>query len=207
MRGRWVRFLTALGVVSVSALVVYRGSDIVRFGLADAGLGPEGKAVDVGRPWVNVPGLAFSAQESLLQGEVDAGDQKVTQTRREELKDILAARPLSSKYWLALAEMRSVTGERTSKVVEAVRLSVLSGPNQHDVMVGLEIFGVSHWELLPPELQRRVGADLAAEPLAETEIADLRLALAGKSEKTRNDILAVLQAEGVPAKDLVAIGF
>ena len=204
MRGRWVRFLTALVVVSISALVVYRGSDIVRFGLADAGLGPDGKAADVDRPWVNVPGLAFSAQESLLKGEADAGDQKA---QREELKDILAVRPLSSKYWLALAEMQSFSGERAGKIVEAVRLSVLSGPNQHDVMVGREIFGVSHWELLPLELQQRTGADLAAGPLAESEIADLRLALAGKSEKTRNEILAVLQAEGVPAKDLVAIGF
>ena len=207
MRRRWVRFLTALGVVSISALAVYRGADIVRFGLADARSGPDGKAANVDRPWVNVPGLAFSAQESLLQGEVAAGDQKATERQREELKNILAVRPLSSKYWLALAEKRSVTGERASKVVEAVRLSVLSGPNQHDVMVGREIFGVSHWELLPLELRQRAGADLAAEPLAETEIADLRLALAGKSEKTRNEILAVLQTEGVPAKDLVAIGF
>jgi hypothetical protein len=204
---RWVRFLTALGVFSISALVVYRGSDIVRFGLADAGLGPNGKTADVDRPWVNVPGLAFSAQQSLLQSEADAGDQKATQKRREELKNILAVRPLSSKYWLALAEMRSVAGEHASKVVEAVRLSVLSGPNEHDVMVEREIFAVSHWELLPLELQQRTGADLAAEPLAETEIADLRLALAGKSEKTRNEILAVLQAERVSAKDLVAIGF
>jgi hypothetical protein len=93
------------------------------------------------------------------------------------------------------------------QIVEAVRLSVLSSPNQQDVMVGREIFGVSHWELLPLELQQRTGADLAAELLAEREIADLRLALAGKSEKTRNEILAVLQTEGVPAKDLVAIGF
>jgi hypothetical protein len=186
---------------------LYRGSDIVRFGLVDAGLGPDGKAADVDRPWVSVPGLAFSARESLLKGEADAGDQKATGRQREELKDILAVRPMSSKYWLALAEMRSVSGERASKVVEAVRLSVLSGPNQRDVMVGREIFGVSHWELLPLELQQRTGADLAAEPLAETEIADLRLALIGKSEKTRNEILAVLQTEGVPAKDLVALGF
>jgi hypothetical protein len=74
-------------------------------------------------------------------------------------------------------------------------------------MVGREIFGLSHWELLPLELRQRIGADLAAEPLAETEIANLRLALTGKLEKTRNEILAVLQTEGVPAKDLVAIGF
>jgi hypothetical protein len=48
---------------------------------------------------------------------------------------------------------------------------------------------------------------LAAELLAETEIADLRAAVAEKSEKTRNEILTVLQTEGVPGKDLVAIGF
>jgi hypothetical protein len=207
MRRRWVRFLTALVVVSISALAVYRGSDIVRFGLADAGLGPDGKAAEVDRPWVNVPGLAFSAQESLLKGEGDPDDQKATNRRREELKNILAVRPLSAKYWLALAEMHSVTGERASTVVEAVRLSVLSGPNEHDLMVGREIFAVSHWEILPLELRQRTGADLAADTLAETEIADLRLALAKKSEKIRNEILAVLQTERVPAKDLVAIGF
>jgi hypothetical protein len=111
-------------------------SDIVRFGVADAGRGPDGETAEADRPWVNVHGHAFSAQESLLKGEVDAGDQKATEKQREEPKNILAVRPLSLKYWLALAEMRSVTGERASKVVEAVRLSVLSSPNQHDVMVG-----------------------------------------------------------------------
>jgi hypothetical protein len=206
MRGRWVRFLTALAVVSISALAMYRGSDIVRFALADAGRGPDGKTADADRPWVNVSGLAFSAQESLLKGEADAGDQKAAAKQREELKGILTVRPLSSEYWLALSEMRLATGEPISKVAEAFSLSVLTGADEDYVMSRRGVFGLLHWEVLPGDIRQRAAADLVAVSVTMRNSDILRAALFEKTEKIRQDIRAALQAEGISAAQLAAIG-
>ena len=206
MRKRWVRFLTALAVLCICASAVYRGSDIVRFALADAGLGQDGKSADADRPWVNVPGLAFSAQESLFKGEADAGDQKGAGKQREEVADILAVRPLSSEYWLALSEKRLATGEPISKVAEAFSLSVLTGADEDYVMSRRGVFGLVHWQALPGDIRQRAAADLAAVSLTMKNSDILRAALIEKTEKIRQDIRASLQAEGISAAQLAAIG-
>jgi len=206
MRKRWVRFLTALAVLCICSSAVYRGSDIVRFALADAGLGQDGKSADADRPWVNVPGLAFSAQESLFKGEADAGDQKGAGKQREEVADILAVRPLSSEYWLALSEKRLATGEPISKVAEAFSLSVLTGADEDYVMSRRGVFGLVHWQALPGDIRQRAAADLAAVSLTMKNSDILRAALIEKTEKIRQDIRASLQAEGISAAQLAAIG-
>jgi hypothetical protein len=206
MRGRGLRFITALVVVGICALAMYRGSDIVRFGVADAGLGPEGKTADADRPWVNVPGLAFSAHESLLKGEGDSGDLKGAEKQREELKDILAVRPLSSEDWLALSEMRLVAGEPIGKVAEAFSLSVLTGTDEDLAMSRRGVFGLVHWEALPGDIRQRAAADLVAVLGAVKNSDILRAALYEKTEKFRQDIRTALQAEGISAAQLAAIG-
>ena len=200
MRARFVRFLTALAVVGLCALAVSRGWDIVRFSMADAGL--QAEAV---RPWVAVSGLSFSAQESLLTDEADPGDEKRAQKRRNELTDILAVRPLSSEYWLALSEMRLVTLEPSNKVVEAFELSTLTGANEDYMMARRGVFGVSHWEVLPAEVRMRAATDLVAGPLSDRTVAKLRTALSGKTETVRQEIRTALEAEGLAPKELARI--
>src|SRR5579862_400877 len=206
MRKRWVRFLTALAVLCICASAVYRGSDIVRFALADAGAGPDGNSADADRPWVNVPRLAFSAQESLLKGEADVGDPKAAGKQREEVADILAVRPLSSKYWLAVSEMRLATAEPLSKVAEALSVSVLTGADEDYVMSRRGVFGLVHWEALPGDIRQRAAADLAAVSVTMKNGDILRAALIEKTDKNRQDIRAALQAEGISAAQLAAIG-
>ena len=67
---RIVRALTALAVVGVCILVASRGSDIIRFSLADSVVnearGPSADQVDAVRPWRDVSGLRFAAQASFL---------------------------------------------------------------------------------------------------------------------------------------------
>ena len=200
MRARFVRFLTALAVVGLCALAVSRGWDIVRFSMADAGL--QAEAV---RPWVAVSGLSFSAQESLLTDEADPGDEKRAQKRRNELTDILAVRPLSSEYWLALSEIRLVTLEPSNKVVEAFELSTLTGANEDYMMARRGVFGVSHWEVLPAEVRMRAATDLVAGPLSDRTVAKLRTALSGKTETVRQEIRTALEAEGLAPKELARI--
>jgi hypothetical protein len=203
MRRRWVRFLTALVVVSISALALYRGSNIVRFGSADAGLGPDGKAADLHRPQVDVPGLAFSAQESMLQAEAD--DQNGAAKRREQLKDILAVRPLSSECWLALSEMRLTAGEPMGKVAEAFSLSVLTGVDEQGVMSRRGVFGLSHWEVLPAEIRKRAAADLVTAGVSDRKRNILQSALSKKAESVRRDIRTELQADGMSEARLANI--
>jgi hypothetical protein len=201
MRVRASRFLTVLAVVSLCALAVSRGWDIVRFSLADAGTGTEAD-----RPWVNASGLAFSAQESLLTNAPDTGDQNKALKRSSELTDILAVRPLSSEYWLSLAEMRLGADQPSSKVVEAFELSVLSGADEDYVMSRRGLFGLSNWEVLPAEVRKRAAADLVAAVISQRKRDVLRPVLSKKTDKVRQDIRAALQAGGISQPLLAAIG-
>ena len=206
MRGRAVRILTGLVVLEMGALAAYRGSDIVSFSIAEAGLSREAKAADRNRPWLNVSGLAFSARESLLKGAPGAGDQKAAEKRRDELIEILAVRPLSSEYWLALSETRLATRASISKAAEAFSLSVLTGADEDYVMSRRGLFGLLHWEVLPADVRRRAAADLVAARFSDRKRDILRAALSEKTEKVRQDIRTSLQAEGISEAQLAAIG-
>jgi hypothetical protein len=207
-----IRWLTALVIVAASALAVSRGWDIIRFCMADsvvgANLGPNESQHEAVRPWVDVSGLAFDARDSLVTPVADSSDEVKARKRRDELMEILSIRPLSSKYWLWLAETRLVTEENSSKVADALRLSVLSGANEGLIMGRRGLFGVWQWEALPPELRRRAAVDLAANPrpLSVGQISWLREALSVKAETVRGDIRTALLAEGFSAKAITAIG-
>jgi hypothetical protein len=98
MSARLVRILTTLVVVGLCGPAVLRGRDIVRFSKAEADLGPDGSGTDAVRPWGEISGVAFSAQESSLTVVDDRKDQKTTAKRRDEQTEILAVRALSSEY-------------------------------------------------------------------------------------------------------------
>lgn len=208
MHLRGVRFLTALVVISACAVALFRGWDIVRFSAANAAISDDAKQASVVHPWIAVPGLAFVARESSLTVVTDSRDEANTLKRRDEQAEILSVRPMSSKYWLMLSEMRFVTKEPTSKVAAAFEFSVLTGANEDYIMSGRGIYGVAHWEILPPELQRRSAADLGATTnlLSDGQIAGLRKILSEKTEPVRQDIGTALQNAGFSAKKLVAIG-
>jgi hypothetical protein len=61
-----IHILTALAVVGVGMLALLRGSDVVRFSMAQEEIGT---STDPGafRRWVDVPGLAFSARDASLR--------------------------------------------------------------------------------------------------------------------------------------------
>ena len=141
----------------------------------------------------------------------DRNDLRKTANRRDEQTGILAVRPLASEYWLWLSDMRWVTGAPVSKVAEAMTFSILTGANEHDIMLDRGVYGVAHWEILPPELQSHAAIDLVAGPLSDTPITDtfsnrLRRVLSTKSEEVRQQIRAALMAHQVSAKGLAAVG-
>jgi hypothetical protein len=201
-----VRVLTSLAVIAVSMLALFQGWDIVRFSIASASLGPDAGGAETLRPWAADPGLAFSAQESLLTGQPDAGDVIGAQKRRDELAKLLAVRPLSSEYWLALAEMRLAADQSANKVAEAFELSVVTGADEDYVMSRRALFGLSNWEVLPAEVRKRAAADMVTARISDRKRDIIRMALSKKTEEVRRDIRAALQTEGVSQARLVAIG-
>src|SRR5450759_5269026 len=113
MRSRTIWLLTALVVAGICIQPVWQGFELIRYSLAD-------NKLEAVLPWVNVPGLAFSARQYALTPTNDSSDDKTIGKRRDELVDILAIRPLSSYYWLQLAESRVDANEAPAKADAAL---------------------------------------------------------------------------------------
>ncbi len=205
-----VRLLTALAVVCVCAPTALRGWEITRFSMAQTDAGDGGGTQALAR-WAEISGVAFAARESSLILVEDWEEKTSTSKQENDEAEALAVRPLSSQSWLLLSDLRLITGEPISKVADALAFSVLTGANEHELMLQRGLFGLSHWEILPLDLQNRVAIDLVAGPLADVPIEDrnknrIRKLLSEKTEKARQDIRAVLQAQRVSAAGLAAVG-
>ena len=202
------RFLTVLAVLGLCVLAIPRGWDIVRvWAAAKADVGPDGYVTEAVRPWNGVSGLAFTVREFSLTYVGDVADENLALRRRDEIMEILSIRPLSTEYWLSLSEMRLLTGAHSSKVVEALGLSVLTGANEGYAMSRRGFFGLSHWEVLPAEIQKRTASDfVVGDPLPYRRTEALRTILTEKKEEIRQDMRIVLQAEGFLPKSFADIG-
>jgi hypothetical protein len=200
MRVRTIRLLTALAVAGICGWPVWQGFDLVRYAVADS----KPEAV---RPWVDVSGLAFSAREHVLTPVNDSSDEKTIRKRRDELTEMLAVRPLSSFYWLQLAVARVDTHEALEKVIGALELSAVTGPNEGFMITDRGMFGIWQWEALPAEVRGRAIKDLVATQISDAKLAWLKRMLADKPEKVREEIRLALQAQGFSKNNFTRIGF
>ena len=178
---------------------MWQGFDVI--GFATAGSKPE----DV-RPWVDVSGVAFDAREDALTPIDDSSDDQTIRRRRDEIAEILAIRPLSSYYWMQLADARIDAHEPMAKALDDLGLSAVTGPNEEYMIVQRSLFGIWQWEVLPPDVQQRSIADLVAARPSDTKAAWLKTTLAGKSEQVRQEIRAALQAQGFSQNNFERIG-
>jgi hypothetical protein len=199
MRSRTIWLLTALVIAGVCVLPVWQGFELIRYSLA----GDKREAV---LPWINVAGLAFTARQYALISTNDSSDDKTIGERRDELVDMLAIRPLSSYYWLQLAESRVDAGEAPVATSAALELSVLTGANEGYVVSQRGMFGIWQWEALSPESQARAVANLVARRLSDQNAAWMRKTLSEKSEQVRQAISSALQAQGFPKGDFARVG-
>jgi hypothetical protein len=203
---RIARILTASAFIFMCVPVICSGWNIANYSVASIGLDSSENHTEVLQPWTYVSGLAFSARDASLTAVIDWDDEKQTIKRRDEEAEILAIRPLSSEYWLLLSDMRFITGEASNKMVEALNLSILTGPNEGRLMFQRGKFGVLHWEALPPEFQKRAATDLASSRLSEAQISSVQKALSGKTEKVRQEVRTALEAQGLSANGITALG-
>jgi hypothetical protein len=210
VRLRGARVLTALAVLGLCGLTMVGGLNTVLFCIAGAAPARDEDRAAAVRPWAAVPGLAGAALQASLTSLADTTDIDGARARAEHVAALLAVKPSSSMNWLALAGMRLAAGQPTEKVLAALAMSSLTGANQGDVMSQRGILGLLKWEILPPDVRRRVVADIAGAILGNTitnrERNVVERILEIKSPDARQEIMALFHAEGLAARDLARIG-
>lgn len=199
MRSGIIRILTTLTVIAACGWPIWQGFGLVRYAMAES-------TREAVRPWIAVPGISFSAREYALT-PVDFDDEKAIRKRRDEIAGILTVRPLSSFYWLQLAEARMGTHETPAKTFDALELSAVTGPNEGYMITQRGLFGIWKWEALTSDGQNRAIQDLMATPISDGKLAWLKTTIASKTEPVRQDIRLALQAAGFSTGNLARIGF
>lgn len=200
MNIRELRFVTAVAVIGLSAFAAYRGAEIVRFSLAMGSLKTATRAATL-RSWYSVPGLGQIAREAALPRELDATSSEELTRQYDALTDYLSVTPAASLQWLMLAAARLLLGETNDSVIAAYQMSVVTGPNENDVIVERSKFGLSIWDDLPPELKQREIDDLTLGFFSGPDKENLRKALAAMSASAREEVLGAL-----PRQRLAALG-
>ena len=159
MRGS-IRLATAIVLMGICGFSVAQGWTIVRFSVETMNVESPEKRAEIAKMWGTTPGLASRALRTVLADKIDIADQKAANEQREALAAILSIKPLSSRDWLSLSGVQLVTDQPMDDVLESLKLSTLTGPNEGYVMVERGIYGVSLWEFLSPDLKSRVANDL-----------------------------------------------
>lgn len=198
----WRTRLTALVVAASCGAAAFAGGDLA----LSAAHAPGG---DRARRWLGIPGLGHSALDLPL-AQVAAIDPGTGARQVREVTALIAARPLSTPAWLSLAVFRLVARENPARVLAALHLSWLTGPNEGSVRWQRGIFGLALWDFLPEDAREWTARDLAGA-LRDSLVADRQAAAArpvfgGKSAEARMQIRALLEKHGARPADLARIG-
>lgn len=206
MRAKIVRYLTAFLIIIVCIFAASRGFDILRFSVADQYLKPGKDRTEAIAQWVDVSSLAFPAREALLT-PASPGDISSAVKRRVDLEAILSIRPLSSRYWLALSQMMFITGQPENEMLEALRLSLLTGPNEGYVMIPRGIFGLALWERLPTIDRSHIAVDIGTAIQSDANRAKLEFVLLSKAKNIQEEVRdAVILSNPETADEFTKIG-
>jgi hypothetical protein len=205
-----LRWLTCLALIASCGFTAIRGVSIAQFAEQRAHILSNASAAGgVGR-WMEVTGLAGAALETALAEKPAASGLDSAHKRAEALAKLLAARPLSSKSWLQLAVMRLVAGEPQKRVLAALFMSSVTGPNEGSIMWQRGVFGLSLWKALAPEARQRTIDDLAGVmrvvSVGDDEMSAAKNILDVKPAETRSAIADLLRAEGISEADLGRMG-
>jgi hypothetical protein len=195
-----VRFWTAIVIIGFCGFSVVRGWSIVHFSLAMANIVSLEKRAETIHVWTGVPGVGSTALQTELKDKIDPSDRTASNTRRDQLSALLAMKPLSSIDWLSLSGMELVTDQPMEDVLEPLMLSWVTGPNEGYVMAERGRFGLSLWEVLPPDLRRRAAVDVAAGDMMES--GKIRAILSTKPEGVQKEVRTALLAAGLSPKEV-----
>jgi hypothetical protein len=202
-----IRLATAIALIGICGFSVVRGWTIIRFSIATMNdVSPE-KRTEISQTWGTTSGLASRALRVILADKIDIADQKAANEQRAALAAILSIKPLSSRDWLSLSGMQLVTDQPMDDVLESLKLSTLTGPNEGYIMVERGIYGVSLWESLSPDLKSRVANDLLPilfprSPAEGGEAGKLQALVSAQPQRVRRELREALLAVGVSPNDI-----
>jgi hypothetical protein len=198
-----IRLWTAIVIVGICGYSIARGWGITQFSLAAATIDSPQKRAEIIKTWSAVPDVAPAALELALTEKINVSDQKAVDGRRNALSSIVSIEPLSSLYWLKVSNLQLITDQPMEQVFASLELSMLTGPNEGYVMVDRGLFGVSLWERLSPDLQRRVALDLVAGDAATmTGDKSIRAALAAQPDRALGEVRAAMIATGLSPQEV-----
>ncbi len=195
-----MRLLTAIALIGICGFAVARGWEIVHFSLATANIDASEKRTDIINAWTTVPDVAAAALRAELRQKIDTFDPKATESRREALSSMLSIKPLSSLDWLSLSVIRQVTDQPMEKALQSLKLSVMTGPNEGNLMAERGTFGLSIWDSLTLDLKRHVAIDLITANLSENR--KVRAMLSAEPERVRHEVRESLLANAFSAKEI-----
>jgi hypothetical protein len=158
------------------------------------------KRAEIVDTWSSAPDVGLTALQADLAYQISPSDQKAADRRRDEVSSIILIRPMASYYWLSLSGLQLITDQPMEQVFNSLELSMLTGPNEGYLMAERGIYGVSLWQRLSPDLQRRVVADLTVgEGL---EIQKIRAFFSVQPEEVRNELREALVANGLSLEEV-----
>jgi hypothetical protein len=195
-----IRFWTAIAIIGICGFSVARSWRIVHFSLAMVSIDSLENRAEAAYLWTAVPDVAAEALQAELREKINTSDPKAANSRREALSAILSIKPLSSVDWLSLSNIQLATDQPREQMLESLKLSMLTGPNEGYVMAQRGIFGVSLWDILSADLKRRAAIDVAAGEI--TENAKFRAVLSSEPERVRNELRKALLATGLSPKEI-----
>jgi hypothetical protein len=154
--------------------------------------------------WTATPGLASVALEALLRGPADNAGSEAFQKRADLLTRLLAIKPSASQAWLSLAAVRNALAMTPEQVDAAFTMSGLTGPAEGAVMLERSLLGILLWERSSLSARARTATDLCGLSLFDP--GKIRLVMTTKTEATRAEIRAGLEANACPPKTIKMVG-
>jgi hypothetical protein len=197
-----LRLPTALAILAICVPAVVKGTDVVRFAIAEARLDQGQDSLEALKGWRDSTGVAGNARDP-ARLTVTNGDRTVLARQHDALEDYLTLKPLSPVKWLALAFADLSLDKPIAQATGAYQMSLVTGPYEGYVMPRRAIAGALLWEKLGSD--ERIGAarDLALATFTTSDLVVLRGILGAKLEDTRSSIrFEMLQIEGLQADRL-----
>jgi len=187
------RTFTSLLVIGLCAFTISREATVLRYASAesraDSGNSPEALAPFVDDITVGI--LARSGLSASMAKEHAA--QRVV-----GLNELVTLSPLMSGAWLELARTRLESHETAEKIVAALLMSHVTGPNEGRLMGERAVFALPLWSMLPAEARKSLITDLVGGwgEVGDPQRQAMCAALAVAREDTREAVGAVLWLSG-----------
>lgn len=192
-----LRMTTSLLVGAACALTIAAAAPTLRYGLAEA------RMTDV-----DAEALLAGFADDRLVGHLARrrllalGSSSDARSRVAEAETLLAHAPATSDVWLELARARFAEGAGPEKVISALAMSRLVGPNEAVVMAGRASFALPLWAMLTQAMRETAVRDLLGgwSTINEARRTILAAVLTQARTQTRADLRAALFAEQEPGQ-------